>query len=364
MWERIGARDRTLDGWVIVGVRSTGIYCRPDCPARTPKRSNVDFFADSAAARAAGLRACKRCAPDDAADGWAVRHLEYRAPLAWDALLRFFGVRAVAGVEEVDGEVYRRSLVAGSAAGSAAGSREGSMAGVVEMRLLGDRVAVRAQPEGLLDTAVNAARAMLDLATDPAEIADGLSGEPVMAELVAARPGLRVPGAADPHELAIRAVLGQQISVARARTLAERLVAAYGEPLADPVGGVTQVFPTSPTLAEADADRWGMPGARKRALQGLAGLLASGELELDPAGDRERTVDSLLAQPGIGPWTASYIAMRALRDRDAFLPTDVGVRHALDRLGVDSRPRAAEALSQAWRPYRAYALQQLWTVAS
>jgi AraC family transcriptional regulator of adaptative response / DNA-3-methyladenine glycosylase II len=145
--------------------------------------------------------------------------------------------------------------------------------------------------------------------------------------------------------------------------LAGRLVQAYGAPLANPVGGVTHAFPTSSSLAASD-DAWAMPASRIRAIRGLAGALGSGDVVLHPDADRRETEDRLLALPGIGPWTASYISMRALHDVDAFLPSDLGVKHALDRLGLDSRPPAAELISLAWRPYRAYALQHLWAVTS
>jgi AraC family transcriptional regulator of adaptative response / DNA-3-methyladenine glycosylase II len=186
---------------------------------------------------------------------------------------------------------------------------------------------------------------------------------------VTAAPGRRVPGAVDAEVIANRAVLGQQVSLAGAATLAGRIVAAYGEPLTKPVGGVTHAWPAAAVLAEAAADAdaggaWAMPASRRRAIRGLSEALASGDLALHPDADRRATEDRLLALPGIGPWTASYIAMRALHDIDAFLPSDLGVKCALDRLGLDSRPAAAELISLAWRPYRAYALQHLWAVAS
>jgi AraC family transcriptional regulator of adaptative response / DNA-3-methyladenine glycosylase II len=344
-----------LDGWLTQGVVTTKIYCRPSCPAR-PKPENVRVFESPAAARAAGMRACKRCKPDEAAGGAIVRHLEHRAPLDAGALIAFFGMRAVPGVEQLDGDVFRRSL------------RLPHGFGVVELRSLGERVAVRLRLDDARDeeAAVARVRAMLDLDADPVAIGDALERDAVMQPLVAAAPGRRVPGAADAHEIAIRAVLGQQVSLAGAATLAGRLVAVYGEPLAEPVGAVTHMFPTAEALAGAgpDATAWAMPASRQRAIRTLAGALASGELVLDARADRRATEDRLLALPGIGPWTASYIAMRALRDNDAFLASDLGVRHALDRLGLDSRPAAAERLSQAWRPYRAYALQHLWAVAS
>jgi AraC family transcriptional regulator of adaptative response / DNA-3-methyladenine glycosylase II len=160
----------------------------------------------------------------------------------------------------------------------------------------------------------------------------------------------------------VRAVLGQQVSLAGAATLAKRLVSDYGDPLERPVGGVTHVFPCAEALAEADPDRLAMPNARRRALLGLAAALAQGGLTLDAGADRDEARGRLLALPGIGPWTADYVAMRALRDPDAFLPGDLGVRHALEQLGQDGRPAAAERLAERWRPYRAYAVQHLWAL--
>ena len=339
-----------MDGWLTQGVVTTKIYCRPSCPAR-PKPENVRVFESPAAAQAAGMRACKRCRPDEAYGDAIVRHLAYRAPLDADALLAFFGRRAVPGVEEFDGEVLRRSL------------RLAHGNGVVEIRPLSDRIALRLHLDDGRDEAesVTRVRAMLDLDADPAAIAEALGADPLMLPLVEAAPGRRVPGAADREEIAIRAVLGQQVSLAGAATLAGRLVAAHGEPLAKPVGGVTHTWPVAEALTGAELAG---PASRRRAIHGLAAALASGELVLDPDGDRRAIEDQLLALPGIGPWTAGYIAMRALHDNDAFLPSDLGVKHALDRLGLDSRPAAAELTSLAWRPYRAYALQHLWAVTA
>jgi AraC family transcriptional regulator of adaptative response / DNA-3-methyladenine glycosylase II len=173
-----------------------------------------------------------------------------------------------------------------------------------------------------------------------------------------------VPGHVDAHELAIRAVLGQQVSVAGARTLAARLVAAYGEPLERPLGGVTRLFPAPAALADADPEHLAMPAARRAAVLGLARALAAGDVVLDAGVDRDTALGALMALPGIGPWSATYVAMRALRDPDAFLASDLGVRHALERLGQDGRPPAALALAERWRPYRAYALAHLWASLS
>jgi AraC family transcriptional regulator of adaptative response / DNA-3-methyladenine glycosylase II len=210
------------------------------------------------------------------------------------------------------------------------------------------------------DAAIDACLRLFDLEVDPKPIAAALSPDPIIGKLVRQGPGRRVPGAVDPDELAIRAVLGQQVSLAGAATLAGRLVADLGMPLEQPVGDVTHRFPTADAIATSDPARLAMPGSRRRAVIGLATALAAGEVKLDADGDHGQARVQLLALPGIGPWTAEYIAMRALRDRDAFLPTDLGVRHALRKLGLDDRPRRALEYAERWRPYRAYALQYLW----
>jgi len=158
----------------------------------------------------------------------------------------------------------------------------------------------------------------------------------------------------------VRAILGQQISVAGARTLASRLVASHGEPLLHPVGEVTHVFPAAATIAEMSPEDFAMPRARGAALINACAVLAAGDIVLDAGSDREATVAALQALPGIGPWTAGYVAMRALGDPDVFLPTDVGVRNALAALGVDGSPASAAALAERWRPWRSYALHHLW----
>jgi AraC family transcriptional regulator, regulatory protein of adaptative response / DNA-3-methyladenine glycosylase II len=207
-------------------------------------------------------------------------------------------------------------------------------------------------------------RALLDLDSDPLSVAEALGGDALLGPLVRSAPGRRVAGHVDGHELAVRAVLGQQVSVGGARTLAGRLVSEYGQPLERPIGAVTHLFPQVETLAAADPERLAMPTARRRALLGLARALAGGDLTLDAGADRGETRKRLLELPGIGPWTTEYIAMRAMRDPDAFLPSDLGVRHALEQLGHDGRPAAAERLAERWRPYRAYALQHLWASLS
>jgi AraC family transcriptional regulator of adaptative response / DNA-3-methyladenine glycosylase II len=188
-----------------------------------------------------------------------------------------------------------------------------------------------------------------------------LRRDALLAPLLDAAPGRRQPGSADAAELAARAVLGQQVSLEAAVTLAARLVAAYGEPLERPVGSVTHLFPSAEALARADPERLAMPGSRRRALLGLCAALAANELVLDPRADREETRRRLLALPGIGPWTADYVAMRALGDHDALPASDLGLRRALERLGEDPTPAALMRRAERWRPYRAYGAQYLWS---
>ncbi len=264
--------------------------------------------------------------------------------------MEFFAARAVPGVEEVVDGVYRRSL------------RLPHGAGVVALGPGDDRVEATFWLDDDRDrgAALAACRRLFDLDSNPAPIVDALAGDELIGPLVRAAPGRRVPGHADPDELAVRAVLGQQVSLAGAATLAARLVASYGEPLGRPIGTVTHVFPSAAALAEADPERLAMPGARRRALIGLAGALASGQVALDRGMAADEIEHRLLAVPGIGPWTVAYIAMRALGDPDAFIPTDLGVRHALERLGSDGRPPSASRIAERWRPCRAYATQHLW----
>lgn len=460
------SRDGRFDGWFVLAVRSTGIYCRPSCPAPvSPKRANMRFFATSAAAQRAGFRACKRCRPDaspgspewnvradlvgramrliadgvvdrdgvpglarrlavserhlnrllvaevgasplalaraqraqtarlliettdlsfahvafgagfasirqfndtirevfattptalrtthrrgPAAGGALTVRLPVRRPFAADALLAFLADRAVPGVERVHDGVYRRTLrLAGGPA-------------VVTLTPTDDHVLLSVRLAALADlqSAVRRCRQLLDLDADPVSVDATLAGDPLLAPLVAARPGLRSPGAVDGAELAVRAVLGQQVSVAGARTIAGRLALSLGEPIEDETGELTRLFPTAAALADASDDLLPMPVARRRALRALCTALADGALVLDAGADRDTTRHALLVLPGIGPWTADYIAMRALSDPDAFLPTDLGVRHALAALGATSDPTA---LAERWRPWRAYATHHLW----
>jgi AraC family transcriptional regulator, regulatory protein of adaptative response / DNA-3-methyladenine glycosylase II len=465
------AKDARFDGWFFAGITSTGIYCRPSCPARTPKRENRRFFATAAAAQAAGFRACKRCRPDaspgspewdtradlvgrlmrliadgvvdregvaglasrvgfserhvhrclvdavgagplalaraqraqaarillettdlrmaplalaagfasvrqfndtvrevfagtpselrrrasrrdgrrHAADGIVLR-LPYRGPLEAGELIAFLGARAVPGIEEVVDGGYRRSL------------RLPHGAGVGELRPADGHIRATLHLDDLRDLgpAVQRCRRLLDLDSDPQTIADHLQDDPLLGPLVHAAPGRRVPGHVDAHELAVRAVLGQQVSLTGAATLAGRLVHAHGEPLAQPLGGVTHVFPSAEALAGADITV--MPASRRDAIKTLAKALASGEIDLGAGADRTKAQQQLLALRGIGPWTVAYIAMRSLRDPDAFLPNDLGIRKALEQLGQDESPAGALKLAERWRPYRAAASQHLWAM--
>ena len=272
----------------------------------------------------------------------------------------FLAARAVAGVEEVRDGRYRRTIQLPNGAG------------ILSLAPAPGYVDCELQLEDLRDltAAVQRGRRLLDLDADPEAVTGFLAADPVLGPLARANPGRRSPGHVDGSELALRAVLGQQVSVAAARRLGARLVAAYGKPLSRPDGPLTHCFPAAETLAAADPAALPMPRSRALALTGLAAALASDELSLDPGAERDRAEALLLALPGIGPWTASYIRMRALADPDAFLPGDAGVLAALARLGagpggrgaaVRSRAaRAAAELAGTWRPWRSYAVHHLW----
>jgi AraC family transcriptional regulator, regulatory protein of adaptative response / DNA-3-methyladenine glycosylase II len=276
--------------------------------------------------------------------------LPFRAPFDGGALLAWLSARAVPRVEELDGELYRRSL------------RLPHGPGVAELAMGADRVRCRLWLADKRDVAPaeQLCRRLLDLDADPVGVAEHLGGDQLIGGLVRGAPGLRVPGSVDGAELAVRAVLGQQISVPAARTTGGRLVAEHGEALPRPRGGVTALFPGADVLAALDPARLPMPRARAAALVGLCRAVADGDLRLDAGADRGEARRRLLALPGIGPWTAGYVAMRALGDPDVFLAEDLGVRHALRRLGGPDDPRAARALAAAWAPWRSYASQHLW----
>jgi AraC family transcriptional regulator, regulatory protein of adaptative response / DNA-3-methyladenine glycosylase II len=462
------SRDARFDGWFVVAVSSTGIYCRPSCPAIVPKRENVRFLRSAAAAQRTGFRACKRCRPDaspgspewnrradvvgramrliadgvidrEGVDGLAHRvgysrrqlqrqlvselgagplaiarahraqtarqliestalplgqiafaagfgsprqfndtirqvfactpselrarhrddpsstpgaltlHLPARMPFAGDQLLAFLGQRAVPGVESYRDGVYTRAL------------RLPRGDGIVELRAApkGLQCQLRLQDLRDLGPALQRCRRLTDLDADPAGIAEVLGEDPIVGPLIAARPGLRVAGAVDGPEMAIRAVLGQQITVAAARRLAADLTAVAGEPVSLDADEIRSQFPTSAAVADA-AHHLGMPARRRETIRRLATALADGSITLDEGCDPRDAVRGLEAIPGIGPWTTGYIAMRALGDPDAYPARDAGVRHALARAGQPAGARDETTVAEGWRPWRAYAVAHLW----
>jgi AraC family transcriptional regulator, regulatory protein of adaptative response / DNA-3-methyladenine glycosylase II len=479
------SKDDRFDGVFFIGVTSTGIYCRPSCPARTPMRKNVRFYATAAAAQQAGFRACLRCRPDATpgspewnlrADvvaramrlirdgvvdregveglarrlGYSVRQLNRvvtaeigtgplaiaraqrsqtarvllettslpvshiafaagfssvrqcnetvqqifastpsglrsrvsqrvardqtdgtsqgihlrlpgRRPLSAGSVLSFFGTRAVPGIEVFDGTTYRRTL------------RLPHGPGLVALSATDDRgtgpVFVNAELHLSdlrdLTTAVSRCRQLLDLDADPIAVFDALHEDPLIGAMVSEDPGCRVPGAADGFELAVRAVIGQQVSVIGARTIAGRLVQAAGDTLPVPTDGLTHLFPTPAALielAERDPAIFSMPAGRRRALVALAEAIESGAVVIDPGADAQELRSSLVALPGIGPWTAEYVAMRALRDPDAFMPTDLGILRAARGLGLSDDQKDLARLTEGWRPWRSYAMAHLWSL--
>lgn len=468
-------RDARFDGRIFCGVKTTGIYCRPICPARTPKRENMTFHRSAAAAQEAGFRPCLRCRPETSPDlgswrgtsntvsralvlieagamdsgdvdalagrlgvgerqlrrifqqhvgaspvavaqtrrvllakqllhetrlpmaevalaagfgsvrrfnetfqqlfrrppgalrrlggaeiaagdgGAATIKLPYRAPYDWQSMLAFLTARAIPGVEVIAHGQYARTLAVGEARGVV-------MVEPGEGAYL--KVTLRFPKVQAWPAIIAKVRRVFDLAADPAIIEAHLSEDPDLAPLVAARPGLRAPGAWDGFELSVRAVLGQQITVHAARQLAGKISAAYGEPLLDEAAnkmGLTRFFPTPERLATVDVETLAMPRARGRALVGLA---AAAVADPDLFGTRrslDEAVAALRALPGIGEWTAQYIAMRALREPDAFPSADIGLMRALETPeGVRPTPVELLARAERWRPWRAYAASHLW----
>ena len=298
------------------------------------------------------LRRHRRASAPSAPGSVCVR-LPARRPFDGPALIAFLEARAVPGVEQVVDGAFGRTL------------RLPHGAGVAELRPGESWVRCSLWLDDLRDlaAAVQRCRRLFDLDADPAAVAEHLSGDALIGLAVRREPGRRLPGAVDGPELAMRAVLGQQVSVAGARTHAARLVRSLGEPLPTPRGELTHLFPTPAAIAGgAGSAALRMPSARRAAVLGLASALEAGDVALDAGADRGEVERSLLALPGIGPWTASYVAMRALGDPDAFMPTDLGVRRAFERLGRPGDPRTVAAVAESWRPWRAYALQYLWGI--
>ncbi|MEU6254715.1 AlkA N-terminal domain-containing protein [Streptomyces sp. NPDC047043] len=294
----------------------------------------------------------KKNAPS--APGVLTLRLPFRAPLNPDNLFGHLAATAVPGVEEWRDGAYRRTL------------RLPYGHGIATLTPKADHVACRLTLSDLRDlpVAISRCRRMLDLDADPVAIDDQLRTDPLLAPLVDKAPGRRVPRTVDEAEFAVRAVLGQQVSTAAARTHAARLVTAYGNPVEDPEGGLTHLFPTPEALAEVNPESLAMPRTRRTTFTTLVRQLADGEVNLGVDSDWTQTRDRLLALPGFGPWTVDVIAMRALGDPDAFLPTDLGIRRAAQELGLPSTPAALTARAAAWRPWRAYAVQYLWATDS
>jgi AraC family transcriptional regulator of adaptative response / DNA-3-methyladenine glycosylase II len=459
-YRALSARDARFDGRFFTGVTSTGIFCRPICPASTPKRNNCRFFASAAAALSAGFRPCLRCHPEAAPEsfdglgtgrslaralrlidegaldtstvaglaerlGIGDRHLRrlfrehlgasphevaqarrilfarhllaatslpvadvafesgfrslrrfneafrkscrcspsemresgseapaggavslqlaFTPPYHWDGIVAFLAPRAIAGVEIVEPDRYRRTVRLGAAAGRIEVWRPGAANSLrVRLSVPGAR--------GLREVARRVSN-LFDLHADPAAIAAQLADLPIAA-------GLRVPGAWDPFELTVRAILGQQVSVKGASTMAGRIAAAYGTRLDDTQGEPSLLFPEPEALAEASFDGIGLTGARAATIRRVAVEAASGRLRFDDPG---ACVAQLMATPGIGRWTAQYIAMRALREPDAFPQGDLGLRKALSADGAPVSEKQLEDLAAQWRPWRAYAAFHLWS---
>ncbi|HEY9104256.1 AlkA N-terminal domain-containing protein [Chitinimonas sp.] len=475
------SRDRRFDGRFFVGVRTTGIYCRPICPARTAQSRNVSFYLTAAAAQEAGFRPCLRCRPEAAPDSgaWrgvansgvshtvsralgliemgalddagvdalcerlgvgerqlrrlfaqhvgasplavaqtrrvllakqlihesrlpmteiayaagfgsvrrfnevfqalfqrppsALRHgkqpdepagaqgevsllLRYRPPYDWQAMLDFLAARAIPGMERVADGVYYRTIALDGAQGTLAVCQADGPA---------LRATIRFPRLTSLPAIIARLRRVFDLAADPEVINAQLASTPLMAPLVANRPGLRVPGAWDGFELAVRAILGQQVTVGAAVKLAGKLVAQFGQPLAEQAAdrpGLSHVFPEPTVLKDVDlALALGMPRARGRCLSSLAAALVADPCLFDRQASLEEALHKLCALPGIGDWTAQYIAIRQLRETDAFPAGDVGLMQAVAlQEGVRPDAQTLAQRSEAWRPWRAYAAQHLW----
>ncbi|MGZ0198669.1 AlkA N-terminal domain-containing protein [Streptomyces sp. RM1] len=299
-------------------------------------------------------RAPARRTAGDGTPGTLCLRLPFRAPLNPANLFGHLAATAVPGVEEWRDGAYRRTL------------RLPYGHGIVALTPRADHIACRLTLGDLRDLAVaiSRCRRLLDLDADPVAVDDRLRTDPLLAPLVDEAPGRRVPRTVDEAEFAVRAVLGQQVSTAAARTHAARLVTAHGKPLDDPEGGLTHLFPSPEALAAVDPESLAMPRTRRTTFTTLVRQLADGTLHLGVESDWAEARARLLALPGFGPWTVDVIAMRALGDPDAFLPTDLGIRRAAGALGLPSTPAALTARAEAWRPWRAYAVQYLWATDS
>jgi len=293
-------------------------------------------------------RAGRRGAPATA--GALSLRLPFRAPLSPDNLFGHLAATAVPGVEEWRDGAYRRTL------------RLPHGHGVVSLAPGAEYIACQLALTDLRDLAITISRCrrLLDLDADPVAVADLLRADPVLAPLVDKSPGRRVPRTVDAREFAVRAVLGQQVSTAAARTHAGRLVAAHGEPVDDQAGGLTHLFPGMDALAALDPGTLALPRSRRETFTALTAALAGGRIDLGVGSDWQEARAGLAGLPGLGPWTVETIAMRGLGDPDAFVPADLGIRLAARELGLPATPAALTARAAAWRPWRAYAVQYLW----
>ena len=276
--------------------------------------------------------------------------LPFRAPLTPDNLFGHLAATAVPGVEEWRGGAYRRTL------------RLPHGHGIVALRPQSDHVSCQLLLTDLRDlaSAISRCRRLLDLDADPVAIADLLSSDSVLAPLVAKAPGRRVPRTVDPAEFALRAILGQQISISAARTHAARLVTAHGEQVSDPAGGLTWLFPGPARLAAASPEALAMPRSRRESFAALSSALAAGQVDLSAGSDWHEARAQLAALPGLGPWTIETIAMRALGDPDAFPASDLGIRAGARQAGLPDGALPLTDRARAWRPWRSYAVQYLW----
>jgi AraC family transcriptional regulator, regulatory protein of adaptative response / DNA-3-methyladenine glycosylase II len=289
----------------------------------------------------------------EAAAGSLSLRLPFRAPLQPDNVFGHLAATAVPGVEEWRAGAYRRTL------------RLPHGHGIVSLRPEPDHVSCLLALADLRDlaSAISRCRRLLDLDADPQAVDDLLGLDEILAPLVRKAPGRRVPRTVDAAEFALRAVLGQQVSTAAARTHAGRLAAAHGEPVDDPGGGLSRLFPSVQALAAADPSGLALPRSRRESFAALAAALAGGRVDLTVGSDWHEARLRLASLPGIGPWTIETIAMRALGDPDAFIATDLGIRAAAERLGLPGTPAALTDRAAAWRPWRAYAVQYLWATS-
>ncbi len=296
-------------------------------------------------------RARSRFGLGNGATGRLSLRLPVRTPFAYEGLFGHLAASAVPGVEEVRDGSYRRTL------------RLANGNGIVSLTPQPDHVRCEITLDSFRDLAAAIARCrrLLDLDADPEAVVDALGTDPELSVLVAKAPGQRIPRTVDEHELALRVVLGQQVSIKAARTHAHRIVTAYGRPVADGDGGLTHVFPAVEDLAEIAPAHLAVPQSRQRSLTALIGALAEGDVALDAGCDWDRARAQLIGLPGIGPWTAEVIAMRGLGDPDAFPASDLGVRIAAQQLGLPREARLLIEHSTRWRPWRSYATQHLWT---